>query len=189
MELFELTKNNEEFIRKIKETDPDYFEKLKEGQTPEFFVIACSDSRVSPSVVTQLPLGAMFIHRNIGNQVNLNDESFTASLYYALVHLKVKKIVIKGHTDCGGIKAAWKGVEDLELSGWLNKIRTNLPVKDINCKLTLDELAKENLKSQMKNLETHPVYEKYGQDVEILGALFHVESGELEWVNTPEVSL
>ncbi|QOY36556.1 carbonic anhydrase [Anaerobacillus isosaccharinicus] len=185
MEMFELTKNNEDFIRKIKENDPNYFEKLKQGQTPEFFVIACSDSRVSPSIITQLPLGAMFIHRNIGNQVDANDESFTASLYYALVHLKVKKIVIKGHTDCGGVRAAWSGVEDIELVGWLNKIRVNLPVDDQHCKLTLDELGKENLLNQITNLKNHPVYKKYGKNVDILGALFHVESGELEWVTSP----
>lgn len=184
MDSFNLTKNNEEFIRKIRETDPNYFEKLKQGQTPEFFVLACSDSRVSPSVITQMPLGNMFIHRNIANQVDINDESFAAGLYYALAHLKVKKIVIEGHTDCGGVKAAWNELGDPELGNWLTKIKGNLPNKEPNRTTSLDELAKENLISQIENLKNHPIYMKYGKNVEILGALFHVESGELELVSS-----
>ncbi|THG88660.1 carbonate dehydratase, partial [Alkalihalobacillus alcalophilus ATCC 27647 = CGMCC 1.3604] len=115
MEELELRKKNEEFIQRIKEQDPTFFDELKKGQTPEFFVLSCSDSRVSPSVITQMPLGHMFVHRNIANQVVTEDESFSASLYYALKHLKVKKIVIKGHTDCGGVKAAWLENDEQEL--------------------------------------------------------------------------
>lgn len=183
MDSFELKRNNEKFIRRIKEEDPNYFENLKKGQTPEFFVLACSDSRVSPSVITQMPLGEMFIHRNIANQVGVSDESFSASLYYALVHLKIKKIIIKGHTDCGGVKAACNHVNDKELISWLSKIRGELTNIDRHEHLSLDELAKENVVNQMNNLKHHPIYLKYGQSVEILGALFHVDSGELEWVN------
>lgn len=182
MDSFKLTENNEEFIRKITENDPNFFEKLKQGQTPDFFVLACSDSRVSPSVITQMPLGKMFIHRNIANQVDASDESFSAGLYYALVHLNVKKIIIEGHTGCGGVKAAWNDVEDPELGGWLSKIKANLPKKESHVTTSLDELSKENLLNQIKNLKNHPVYLKYGQNVEIFGALFHVESGEFEWV-------
>lgn len=182
----ELTKNNKMFIRNKKQDDPNYFEKLRKGQTPEFFVLACSDSRVSPSVITQMPLGEMFIHRNIANQVSVNDESFSASLYFALVHLKVKKVIVKGHTDCGGVKAAWNKVDDVELGVWLGKIREELPSRDHNGHLSLDELAKENLLNQIKNIKQHPIYLEYGHSVEILGALFHVESGELEWIDINE---
>ncbi|WNF38700.1 carbonic anhydrase [Bacillaceae bacterium IKA-2] len=186
MDSIGLSKNNEKFIKNKKQDDPNYFEKLRKGQTPEFFVLACSDSRVSPSVITQMPLGEMFIHRNIANQVNANDESFSTSLYYALVHLKVKKIIIKGHTDCGGVNAAWNNVDDVELGGWLGKIRAELPNRDDNGDLSLDELSKENLLNQIKNVKQHPIYLEYGHSVEILGALFHVESGEIEWVSLNE---
>lgn len=186
MDSVELTKNNEKFIRNKKKDDPNYFENLRKGQKPEFFVLACSDSRVSPSVITQMPLGEMFIHRNIANQVNVDDESFSTSLYYALVHLKVKKIIIKGHTDCGGVKAAWNKVDDVELGGWLGKIRNELPNRNHNGHLSLDELAKDNLLNQIENIKQHPIYLEYGQSVEILGALFHVESGELEWISLNE---
>lgn len=175
----ELRKRNEAFIRKIKEQDPFYFDELKKGQTPEFFMLSCSDSRVSPSVITEMPLGNIFIHRNIANQVVTEDESFSASLYYALKHLKVKKIIIKGHTDCGGIKAAWSETADEELEGWISKVRESLPDKN-GLDTSLDELAKMNVLKQVDHLKNHPIYKAYGDGVEVRGCLFHVESGELE---------
>lgn len=176
----ELRKNNEEFIRKIKEQDPFFFDELKKGQTPEFFVLSCSDSRVSPSIITQMPLGQMFVHRNIANQVVTEDESFSASLYFALEHLKVKKIIIKGHTECGGIKAAWLDNDEEELQGWISKIRKSFPNKHDIKEISLDELAKNNVLKQVEHLKQHPIYKAYGNDVEVRGCLFHVESGELE---------
>ncbi|VEF47642.1 carbonic anhydrase [Bacillus freudenreichii] len=175
----ELKEKNEEFIRKIKERDPFYFDGLKKGQTPEYLVLSCSDSRVSPSIITEMPLGHMFVHRNIANQASVEDESFSASLYYALKYLKVKKIIIKGHTDCGGIKAAWSDETDVELQNWISKIRKNLPNKEKN-DLTLNELTKINVLKQVENLKEHPVYKAYGNDIEVRGCLFHVETGELE---------
>ncbi|AST90058.1 MULTISPECIES: carbonic anhydrase [Sutcliffiella] len=183
MEELELRKKNEEFIQRIKEQDPTFFDELKKGQTPEFFVLSCSDSRVSPSVITQMPLGHMFVHRNIANQVVTEDESFSASLYYALKHLKVKKIVIKGHTDCGGVKAAWLENDEQELQGWISRVRASLPDKSTKIEpVSLDELTKLNVLKQVERLMEHPIYKEYGTDIEVLGCLFHVESGELERV-------
>jgi carbonic anhydrase len=175
----ELRRKNEAFIRKIKEQDPFYFDELKKGQAPEFFVLSCSDSRVSPSVITEMPLGNMFIHRNIANQVVAEDESFSASLYYALKYLKVKKIIIKGHTDCGGIKAAWSETADEELQGWISNVRKNL-LEKTEVETSINELAKMNVIKQVEHLKNHPIYQSYGNDVEVRGCLFHVESGELE---------
>ncbi|MDT8862210.1 hypothetical protein N0O92_18530 [Alkalihalobacillus sp. MEB130] len=62
MQNLELRKRNEEFKRKIKDYDSTFFDELKKGQAPQFFVLFCSDSRVSPSVVTQMPLGHMCDH-------------------------------------------------------------------------------------------------------------------------------
>ncbi|WP_017726108.1 carbonic anhydrase [Halalkalibacterium ligniniphilum] len=180
MQEVELRKNNEEFIQKVKDEDPAFFDELKKGQSPEFFVLSCSDSRVSPSVITQMPLGKMFVHRNIANQVALEDESFSASLYYALKHLKVKKIIIKGHTDCGGVKAAWFDNDEEALQGWLAHVRISLPDNNEGQNITIDELTKVNVIKQVQHLKEHPIYKAFGRNVEVIGCLFHVESGELE---------
>ncbi len=182
MQELNLRQKNESFVQKIKQNHPDYFDELRKEQTPEFFVLSCSDSRVSPSVITEMPLGQMFVHRNIANQVSIEDESFSASLYYALKQLKIKKIIIKGHTDCGGIKAAWADHADEEIKSWLNHIRKSLPNKKGLVHFTVDELAKLNVLKQVQYMKDHPIYRSYGENVDILGCLFHVESGELEMV-------
>lgn len=179
MEKQNLREKNEAFIRKIIEQDPFYFDALKKGQSPEYFVLSCSDSRVSPSIIMQMPLGNMFVHRNIANQVVTEDESFSASLYYALKYLKVKKIIIKGHTDCGGIKAAQAENTDKELRWWISKVRKNYLQEKLTT-ISVDELAKINIIKQVENLVNHPIYKAYGAGVGVQGYLFHVESGELE---------
>lgn len=182
MKSFELKKQNEEFIQKIKAQDPAYFDELKKGQSPEYFLLSCSDSRVSPSIIMQMPLGHMFVHRNIANQVVEEDESFSASLYYAIKHLNVKKLVVKGHTGCGGVKAAWEENEEPELKKWLAHIRGSLPEKTGEREPDLDELARLNVLSQVEKLLRHPVYLQYGEGVEVSGCIFRVETGELEKV-------
>ena len=181
MEQLDLRDRNKLFMEKVKKENPGFFDELKKGQTPEYFLISCSDSRVSPSVITQTSLGEMFVHRNIANQVSLEDESLSASLYYALKHLKVKKIVVKGHTDCGGVKAAWNENDEEELRGWIKGVRDSLPEKTTKTEdISVDELTKYNVLSQVEKLKQHPVYLKYGAGVEISGCLFHVDTGELE---------
>lgn len=182
MEDLKLKEKNEAFIQNLKKEKPSYFDELKKGQHPEYFVLACSDSRVSPSVITQMPLGKLFVHRNIANQVTEQDESFSASLYYALKHLKVKKIVIQGHTDCGGVKAAKHDNDEKELSSWLGNIKHSLPNKEFTETCSLDELTKINVLEQVEHLKKHPIYQEYGEGVEIISCLFHVESGVIEWL-------
>jgi carbonic anhydrase len=178
----ELIQRNEKFIEEMLHKDKHYFQCLKEGQAPEYFVLACSDSRVDPSIISQMPLGKMFVHRNIANQVAADDESLEASLYFALVHLKVKAIIIEGHTGCGGIQAAWSGNHEPHLKKWIEHIQKSLPNKETNPDHSLDELAKQNVIKQVENLKKHPVYKQYGRGVEVQGYLFDLATGKLERV-------
>lgn len=80
------------------------------GQEPKVLVIACSDSRVSPSVVFNAPPGSIFVARNIANIVppynpDGNPRSIGAAVEYAVKVLNVSDIVIKGHARCGGVAA------------------------------------------------------------------------------------
>lgn len=184
----DLSKRNEEFIREVLKEEPNLFNQLKQGQAPDFFVLACCDSRVSPSVVTNMPLGHMFVHRNIGNQVSEKDESFTASLYHALKNLGVKKIIVKGHTECGGVAAAWADQNDPEMEPWIDEIRSGLPDKHEHPDATMDDLVKANVMEQIERLEHHPIFKKYGQDVDIYGCLYHIDTGKLERIQQVERS-
>lgn len=81
----------------------------RKGQTPHTLVIACSDSRVDPSIILNTGPGDIFVIRNVANLVPAYDSDFShchgtsAAIEYAVKHLKVKNILILGHTHCGGI--------------------------------------------------------------------------------------
>ncbi len=174
-----ILEKNKKFIEEMKKGDKDFFEKLSQGQHPDTFIISCSDSRVSPSVIMQSSLGQIFVHRNIANQVIQQDLSLNAGLYYALKHLKVKEVAIIGHTDCGGIKAAYTTSEDAEFCVWTAYIRENLPKEDFD-KYSLDDLVKINVLAQVRRVQEHPIYKKYGQNTEVVGYVFHIKTGTLE---------
>lgn len=175
-----LSLRSQVFFQEKLQEDPTFFKQLEQGQSPEVFMIACCDSRVDPSVITQMPLGTLFVYRNVANQVVEGDTGFEAALCYALKHLGIKKIAVKGHTGCGGIAAAWNGNTDPGLRQWIREIRDSLPDPGERPDLSQDELAKINVLKQVERLKKHPVYRSYGKEVEVMGYLFHLDSGELE---------
>src|SRR3954468_9532028 len=104
--------NNKKWLEEKKKIDHNYFADLSKGQNPEILYIGCSDSRVTAEEMTGVSPGQMFVHRNIANLVPNNDNSSAAVIEYAVDHLQVKYVVVCGHYNCGGIKAAMKP-EDL----------------------------------------------------------------------------
>ncbi len=106
------------------EENPDFFENLAHVQTPEFLWIGCSDSRVPANEITGTQPGEIFVHRNVANLVIHTDVNLLSVLEYAVVHLKVKHVIICGHYGCGGIKAAM-GNHDYNqvLNMWLRNIK------------------------------------------------------------------
>jgi carbonic anhydrase len=116
-------KNNEKWVEDKLKLDPQYFEKLSKGQHPEFLYIGCSDSRVTAEDLMGVNPGEVFIHRNIANQVVPTDNNINAVIQYAVEHLKVKHIIICGHYECGGVKAALNPSDMGQLNSWLQTLR------------------------------------------------------------------
>src|SRR5574344_1547845 len=87
------------------ERKKDRYMQLTTQQHPTVLWIGCSDSRVNPERITHCRAGELFTHRNIGNIVPTHDWNFATVLEYAVKHLKVKDIVICGHSDCGALNA------------------------------------------------------------------------------------
>jgi hypothetical protein len=104
--------------------DPNAFIDLAKGQAPEILWLGCSDSRLSESTICQCKPGDIFVHRNIANTVHADDINSASVVEYAVTHLKVKKVVVCGHTKCGGATAALGDADlGLTLNTWLHPVR------------------------------------------------------------------
>jgi carbonic anhydrase len=115
--------NNRRWAASKKSQDPEYFTKLAKEQNPDYLYIGCSDSRVPADTIMGVQPGDVFIHRNIGNVVANTDLNVAAVIDYAVVHLGVKHIIVCGHYNCGGVKAAMQAQDLGILNPWLRNIR------------------------------------------------------------------
>jgi carbonic anhydrase len=147
-----------------------YWRKIVLGQQPKILWIGCSDSRVNPERITGSVPGELFVQRNIGNIVPLQDWNFTTVLEFALMNLKVEHIIICGHSDCGAIKALDNDDSgDYYLSVWLNnakeaKDRVDARIKKPETPEEIKEryrlIERENIRLQMEHLKAHPLVRK-----------------------------
>jgi carbonic anhydrase len=120
----QLLLNNKQWAAEMVRNNPDYFNALSHLQTPEFLWIGCSDSRVPANEITGTQPGEIFVHRNIANLVIHTDVNLLSVLEFAVVHLKVKHVIICGHYGCGGIKAAMTNHDYKQvLNMWLRHIK------------------------------------------------------------------
>ncbi|MCB0699588.1 MAG: carbonic anhydrase [Chitinophagales bacterium] len=115
--------NNKQWVERMKGSDADFFDKLAEGQQPEYLYIGCSDSRAPANQIMGLEPGEVFVHRNVANMVVNTDLNVMSVINYAVVHLKVKHIIVCGHYNCGGVKAAMTSQDLGILNPWLRNIR------------------------------------------------------------------
>jgi carbonic anhydrase len=123
MDFNRIFENNEKWIAEKLALNPAYFEQLAKGQSPEFLYIGCSDSRVTAEDLMGVKPGEVFIHRNIANQVIATDNNVNSVVQYAVEHLKVKHIIVCGHYECGGVKAALNPSDMGQLNSWLQTLR------------------------------------------------------------------
>ncbi len=119
----EIFDNNRRWIEKNTENDKDYFTTLAKDQTPEYLYIGCCDSRVPADQIMGMDPGKLFVHRNIANLVPSTDLNVMSVIEYAVKYLNVKHIIVCGHYNCGGVKAAMQPRDFGILNPWLRNIR------------------------------------------------------------------
>jgi carbonic anhydrase len=121
----DIKKGNQEFLNILDNNKElkDRRDELVKGQHPDTLVITCSDSRVIPEYIFNATLGELFVIRTAGNVINAGE---LATVEYAIEHLKVKNIIVLGHTHCGAIHASIHNEKGIYLDPILNRIKSNI---------------------------------------------------------------
>lgn len=197
MNFDKIFKNNEKWVAEKLSIDPDYFKNLSKGQQPEYLYIGCSDSRVTAEDLMGANPGEIFIHRNIANMVISIDLNIMSVLNYAVKHLKVKHIIVCGHYECGGVKAAMTPADMGILNPWLRNIRdvyrlhqTELDAIEDNSK-RYNRLIELNVQEQCVNLiKTAAVQEAHKErGLTVQGWVFDIHTGKIIDLNIDFASI
>lgn len=197
--LQELLLANESWSSRLKEADPDFFERLSRQQSPRYLWIGCSDSRVPANQIVGLLPGEIFVHRNIGNLVVHTDLNCLSVIQFAVDVLKIRDIIVCGHYRCSGVQAAFHR-ERLGLAdNWIRHIQD---VQDKHTALVdvvegqdakLDRLCEMNVIEQVRNVQqTSIVRDAWarGQDLAVHGWIYGLHDGrvrDLEVTATKDV--
>ena len=180
------------FQREVFSQKRDLFRTLSKQQTPNVLFVTCSDSRIDPSLLTQTEPGDLFIIRNAGNLIPTYGAAIggsTATIEYGVSVLRVKDIIVCGHTDCGAMKALLhpKKMETLPaVKAWLQQAETTMRIaEDHYAHLSGDALftatIKENVLVQLDHLRTHPsvATRLRAGDLRLHGWVYSIETGEV----------
>ena len=169
----------------------ELFDQLAGGQAPEALFITCSDSRISPNLMTSTEPGEIFIIRNAGNIVpphTLHTGGTTATIEYAVAALKVRHIVVCGHTQCGAMAGAMNPETLGELphvAEWLAYSRAAVQAtKEIGQGSDEDKmrtLIEQNVLLQLTHLKTHPYVAAAlaAKRIQLHGWVYDIKSGEV----------
>ena len=154
----EILENNKQWVASRNAEDPEFFQRMVNGQSPKYLFIGCSDSRVPASGITGTGPGEMFVHRNIANLVVHTDMNLLSVLQYAVEVLGVKDILVCGHYGCGGVAAAAANKQYGMIDNWLVNIRDVIRLHETEYLREKDEtsrlrrLVELNVIEQVRNL-------------------------------------
>ncbi len=165
-----LLADNKIWAQEKVKSDPDFFNRLVNVQTPSFLWIGCSDSRVPPDQITQTQPGEIFIHRNIANMVIHTDLNVLSVLEYSVNVLKVEHIIVCGHYGCGGVKAAFQQHSLGLINKWLRNIKDVYRFHQEEVRAIKDEegrlnrLIELNVKEQVMNVAKTSIVQRAWKD-------------------------
>ncbi len=179
------------------------YDQLAHGQSPKIMIIACSDSRVDPSLIFDVEPGQIFMLRNVANLVPPYSpdgglHGVSAAVEFAVTMLKVEHILVMGHGRCGGVQACLgktydqQGGEYSFIGQWISMIK---PVRD---KLLIAHSADPEVDMQTRleqatvelslaNLETFPFVKQriIDKSLTLQGGFFDISDGQLK-IRNPE---
>lgn len=179
----------------------DQYEELAtHGQNPETMIISCCDSRVDPETIFGAMPGELFVARNVANLMPPYEKSgffhgASAAIEFAVLNLRIKHIIIMGHSHCGGIKAALDQNAAIQtdaqfISRWMSMLDdARLSVLASHQTSSHDDrmqaLEMEGIKTSIKNLRTFPFVKEREEKgkLGLHGAHFDIKTGSLTVLN------
>lgn len=182
--------NNKQWRQSV---DPKLFKYLAEAQTPQILWIGCSDSRCPETTLLGLQPGDVFVHRNVANILTLTDLSSQSVIQFAVQYLRVKHIVVCGHTACGGVAGALGNQRLGLIDTWLTPLRalhqahwaTLSELNDEDKALRLVEL---NVQRGIQVLRQTAVVSDAlaAKEIQLHGMVYNVGTGELTELSVEE---
>jgi carbonic anhydrase len=185
--LSDIFTNNRRWSEAMTAADPTYFRQLAELQSPEFFWIGCSDSRVPANVIAGLDAGEVFVHRNVANVVHSSDMNLLSALEFAVEILEVRHVIVCGHYGCGGVRASLEDATEGLARHWIEPIRRlahrNQAMLDgLESQARVDRLAELNVIEGVARVAETPILRaarRRGQLVHIHGLVYGLRDGLL----------
>jgi carbonic anhydrase len=187
-ELQELLDSNRQWAAETETREPGFFSRLLKQQTPQYLWIGCADSRVPANELVNLLPGELFVHRNVANVVVHSDLNCLSVMQFAVDQLKVRHIIVVGHSNCGGVKAALLDSRVGLVDNWLRHVQDvrhlhqdwldGLPAEQ-----RVNALCELNVLEQARNAcHTTVVRDAWarGQEVVVHGWVYGLHNGLLE---------
>ncbi|HEY0856026.1 MAG TPA: carbonate dehydratase [Albitalea sp.] len=185
--LQDLLDNNRRWAKKVEATSPGFFTALLQQQAPQYLWIGCADSRVPANELVNLLPGELFVHRNVANVVVHSDLNCLSVIQFATDVLQVKHIIVVGHSNCGGVRAA---LEDRRIGladNWIRHVqdvrnRHQAWLDSVPAEQRVDALCELNVVEQALNVcQTTIVQDAWqrGQEVVVHGWVYGLHDGLL----------
>jgi len=187
-ELSELFDRNREWATKVEAARPGFFTGLLAQQKPRYMWLGCADSRVPANELVDLLPGELFVHRNVANLLVHSDLNALSVIQYAVDVLGVQHIIVVGHSNCGGIRAAMTNQRAGLVDNWLRHVQDVRDLQEeflngLHESLRVDALVELNVLEQARNVcRTTVVTDAWqrGQSVVVHGWVYGLDNGLLQ---------
>ena len=186
-QLQELLDSNRLWAAKTEQRSPGFFTGLLAQQAPQYLWIGCADSRVPANELVDLLPGELFVHRNVANVVVHSDLNCLSVIQFATDLLKVKHIIVVGHSRCGGVAAALADTRVGLADNWIRHVqdvrnRHQDWLDTLPAEQRVDALGELNVIEQARNVcQTTVVQDAWarGQELVVHGWFYGLHDGLL----------
>jgi len=188
IELQELFQKNRDWADRTEAREPGFFTRLLNQQSPQYLWIGCADSRVPANELVGLLPGELFVHRNVANLLVHSDLNALSVIQYAVDALQVSHIIVVGHSNCGGVRAAMTNQRAGLVDNWLRHVQDVRDAHEgflagLHESLQVNALVELNVLEQARNVcRTTVVRDAWvrGQSVVVHGWVYGLHNGLLE---------